>query len=225
MAIQSLVLDPSAAPTEIAPVNVRNETGSPFAAGDLLFLSGWNEAQGRHLAQKADADVLGAHAVLIMQGALADATDGQAYRSSRLTDLDTSSGVEGDPVYLDAALPGGWTLTAPTGASAIRQVIGRVAVVNATTGEIEFDLANQVLEQVGSNELQDSAVAAAKIASTAVDNTKLASTAAKDNLDDLGDTARGYIKTNPTVGEFKVIAVHRQSDGKLDVEYDDDPVV
>ncbi len=222
MTIQSFVLDPSAAlAAEIAPVDIRNETGAPLAAGDLVYLSGWNEAQGRHLVSLADADVLGAHAVLVMQGTLADVTDGQAYRSYRLTALDTSAGVEGDPVYLDAAAPGGWTLTAPSGATAIRQVVGRVAVVNVSTGEIEFDLANQVLEQVGSNELQDSAVAAAKIAATAVDNTKLGVNAAKDNLDSLADTDRGYIKTNPDTAEFKVIAVHRQADGKLDIEYDD----
>ena len=60
-----------------------------------------------------------------------------------------------------------------------------------------------------------------KLAANAVTNAKLASAAAKDNLDALADTARGYVKTNPVTGEFKVIAIHRQADGKLDVEYDD----
>ena len=106
MAIQSLVLDPNAAPAETAPVDIRNETGGALAAGDLIYLSSWNEAQGRHLVSKADADVLGAHAVLIMQGALADVTDGQAYRSHRLTTLNTGAGAVGDPVYLDATTPG-----------------------------------------------------------------------------------------------------------------------
>lgn len=221
MAIQSLVLDPNAAPPETAPVNIRNETGSSLAAGDLVYFSSWNETEGRHLVSLADADVLGAHAVLVMQASLATATDGQAYRSYRLTSVDTDGAAVGDPVYLDATTPGGWTLTPPSAAGAIRQVVGRVAVVHATTGEVEFDLTNQVLEQVGSNELQDAAVAAAKIAATAVDNTKLASTAAKDNLDALSDTAREYVKTNPAGGEYPVIAIHRQADGKLDVEYDD----
>ena len=31
------------------------------------------------------------------------------------------------------------------------------------------------------------------------------------------------IKTNPVTGEFQVKSIHRQSDGKLDVEYDDTP--
>ena len=55
----------------------------------------------------------------------------------------------------------------------------------------------------------------------AIVGTKLDSTAAKDNLDALADTARGYIKTDPTSGEFKVVSLQRDAGGKLDVSYDD----
>lgn len=64
------------------------------------------------------------------------------------------------------------------------------------------------------------AAAARPIAANEVTNTELAPTAAKDNLDALADTDRSYVKTNPVLGEFKVISIHRQADGKLDVEYD-----
>jgi len=60
-----------------------------------------------------------------------------------------------------------------------------------------------------------------ELAAGAVDNTILDTGIAKANLDAMGDTARGYVKTNPTTGEFKVIAIHRDSAGKLDIEYDD----
>jgi hypothetical protein len=53
---------------------------------------------------------------------------------------------------------------------------------------------------------------------------KLAKTAAKDNLDALADTERGYVRTNPAPGEFPIIAVQRDEEGKLDVLYDDVPV-
>lgn len=53
-----------------------------------------------------------------------------------------------------------------------------------------------------------------------IPNSKLATGVAKASLDAMTDTARGYVKTNPTTGEFKVVAIHRQADGKLDVEYD-----
>ena len=67
-------------------------------------------------------------------------------------------------------------------------------------------------------------VTATKLGSGAVTNAKLSSTAAKDNLDALADTSRGYIKTSPAVGEFPVIAIQRDSAGLLDTEYDDVPI-
>ena len=65
------------------------------------------------------------------------------------------------------------------------------------------------------------AAAARPIGSGEVTNTELAASVAKANLDAMTDTARGYVKTSPTSGQFKVIAVERQADGKLKVEYDD----
>ena len=58
-----------------------------------------------------------------------------------------------------------------------------------------------------------------------VSNTELASTAAKDNLDGLADTARGYIKTNPVSGEFPVVALQRDASFNLDVEFDDVAII
>ena len=60
-----------------------------------------------------------------------------------------------------------------------------------------------------------------ELAAGAVDNTILDTGIAKANLDAMTDTARGYIKTDPTTGEFKVVNIQRDSDGKLDVDYDD----
>ncbi len=65
------------------------------------------------------------------------------------------------------------------------------------------------------------AAAARPIAAGEVSNTELASGVAKANLDAMADTARGYVKTNPTAGQFKVIAIERQADGKAKIEYDD----
>lgn len=57
-----------------------------------------------------------------------------------------------------------------------------------------------------------------------VDNTILAAGAAKANLDAMSDVTRGYIKTDPSSGEFKIISLERQADGKLKADYDDVPV-
>ena len=63
-----------------------------------------------------------------------------------------------------------------------------------------------------------------ELAAGAVTNTELDASAAKDNLDALADSARGYVKTNPQTGEFPVIDIQRAAGGNLDVNYDDVPV-
>jgi len=82
-----------------------------------------------------------------------------------------------------------------------------VAKVNAATTNIT---------RAGSVE-----AAARPIADAEVTSAKLDGGVAKANLDAMTDVARGYVKTTPTAGQFKVIAVERQADGKLKVEYDD----
>ncbi len=66
--------------------------------------------------------------------------------------------------------------------------------------------------------------AARPIVAGEVGNAELASSAAKDNLDALADTARGYIKTSPQTGEFPVVAIQRDAAGLLDTSYDDVPI-
>ena len=65
------------------------------------------------------------------------------------------------------------------------------------------------------------AAAARPLTSGEVTNTELATGVAKSNLDAMSDTARGYVKTSPTTGQFKVLAVQRDSAGKFAVTYDD----
>ncbi len=65
------------------------------------------------------------------------------------------------------------------------------------------------------------AAAARPIGSGEVTNTELAASVAKANLDAMTDTARGYIKTSPVTGQFKVVSIERQADGKLKTDYDD----
>ena len=56
--------------------------------------------------------------------------------------------------------------------------------------------------------------------SGAIDSAALESGAAKANLDAMADLDRGYVKTDPAVTQFKVIAIQRAADGKLEVDYD-----
>lgn len=107
--------------------------------------------------------------------------------------------------------------------------ITRASSVTAAARPIEAgEVGNDEIEAAAG--IEKSKLAALDIVNADIDaaagivGTKLASTAAKDNLDALGDTERGYIKTDPQTGEFTVIAVQRQADGKLDVDYDDQAV-
>ncbi|KKK83975.1 hypothetical protein LCGC14_2787950, partial [marine sediment metagenome] len=59
------------------------------------------------------------------------------------------------------------------------------------------------------------------LAANAVTNAKAEATLAKDNLNAMSDTVRGYVKTEPVSGEFPVINVQRDALGNLDVDYDD----
>lgn len=85
---------------------------------------------------------------------------------------------------------------------------------------------NQIVDKVNaaSNQVtRASSVAAAArpLAASEVSSSILAAGVAKANLDSMSDTTRGYVKTSPTTGEFKVVSVQRDSTGKLDIDYDD----
>ena len=98
------------------------------------------------------------------------------------------------------------------------EIVGKVnsAAANITrAGSVDAAARPITAGEVGGTEL----------AAGGVDNSKLDANAAKDNLDALGDTARGYIKTDPAVGEFPVVSIQRNVAGKTEVDFDDVPIV
>ena len=64
-------------------------------------------------------------------------------------------------------------------------------------------------------------VSASLAAAAGVTNAQIAAGQAKASLDAMTDTTRGYIQTAPVAGQFKVVSVQRQADGKLAAKYDD----
>lgn len=136
MAIQTLTLDPNAQSIEDQRIMVINETGSGLDEGDLVYVSGWDETTGRwNVSLSQAAAIGGALAQYVLRNAIANGANGLAYKSHRLENQNTSGALEGDPVYLSRTVAGGYTLTPPAFA---RQVVGRVAVVNVTTGVVEL---------------------------------------------------------------------------------------
>jgi hypothetical protein len=81
-----------------------------------------------------------------------------------------------------------------------------VSKINAASAQItRSDAVGAAARPIGSNEIT---------------STMLASGVAKTNLDAMTDAARGYIKTAPGSGEFRVVSIQRDSTGKLDIDYD-----
>ena len=93
------------------------------------------------------------------------------------------------------------------------QIVGKV---NTATAQItRASSVAAAARPIAAGEVGDTQLAGS------IPNSKLAAGVAKASLDAMADTARGYVKTSPLVGEFKVVAIQRTSTGKLDVDYDD----
>ena len=102
---------------------VRNTSGSTLSAGPVK-VTGYDVANASFLIGLADAGGNNP-AVMLLLSSLANNTNGTAYIGGTFTSgIDTTSSTVGNPVYLAAG--GGLTLTAPSGADQIQQIVGRV---------------------------------------------------------------------------------------------------
>lgn len=146
---------------------VYNNTGASLVEGDVVYISSWSGAQSAWIVAKADADLPTKAGQYIVTATIFDANYGTVKKGflSSAT-MNTGGATIGDPVYLSATA-GGWTLTPPSGADQDIQILGRVAVVSATVGQIRFWF-EDVPQKRGTSSLQDSAVTAAKIADGAI---------------------------------------------------------
>lgn len=155
-------------------VQVYNATGGTLSAGTLVYVTGYDLSSGYWTIAKADPTVEGANATYVMQADIANLATGTAHRTYRLTGLDTHTASQGDKVYLSSVTPGSWTLSEPGGTGAIAQVVGSVAVADASVGAIEFNLLSfPPFHRVGSGQLQSGSVTTAKLASNAVTRTEM----------------------------------------------------
>lgn len=125
-----------------------------IAAGQLVYISGYNAANAAPVVLPADADDPQKAAVYIIDSTIAAASTGTASKLATLTAFDSSLGAVGDAVYLSATA-GSATLTPPTGADQIQQIIGRVATV-AVAGTVNVDLIDAPITKAGTSFLQSS---------------------------------------------------------------------
>ncbi len=156
-------------------LEVLNTTGVTLAAYALVYPTSWDETTGKWLIALADANAAGAQATHVLRDAILNNAPGLAYTAARSTaTLATNGSVVGDPIYLSNAV-GAWTATLPTGATTSVQIVGRVAIVDAAVGVIEFDLRDY--PTAGTNDLQDLAVTEAKLGQNAVTGQKVSNDA------------------------------------------------
>lgn len=112
-----------------------------LAAGELVYISGWDATNSRPAMNKADADAANPAkcAEFVCDASVNQGELGYAVgRKLSAATLNTNSAsAVGDPVYLDTTA-GGWSLSAPSGAGKIVQRVGVVTVKSATVGQIMF---------------------------------------------------------------------------------------
>lgn len=156
-------------------VAARSEAAA-LSVNELVYISGWSETYGLPLITKADANAAGKQAQFVMRAALAQNANGMAFQTFRTAaNLNTDAAASaGDPVYLSETA-GGWTASAPTGASSSVQIVGHVAVKSATVGVVEFDVRD--FPTINTDDIQAKAVTAAKIADATITTTQISGTA------------------------------------------------
>jgi hypothetical protein len=135
-----------------------------LSKGDLLHIIGYNAVNDVFQVEKADADTSGKPAQLIASEDNEGSETSLASDIEELTGLNTDSGNVGDPVYLDATTTGSWTLTAPSGADQLKQIVGRIKVKSATVGKIVFNTVKTEIVSTGSSGLQAKSVLKTKLA-------------------------------------------------------------
>ena len=147
------------APGGGSAVVVVNNTGATIARDALVSVSGVTGGVLEIVLADANVDDLAAH--YYMPAALLNGQTGLAYISGLSSaTLNTNAGTVDDPVYLSETV-GGWTLTAPTAAASIDQIVGRIAVKDASVGQIMWAVQSGDYD-IGTNEIQDLAVTLGK---------------------------------------------------------------
>lgn len=115
-----------------------NNTGITITNGQVVYISGISAGVPEVSLAKAD-DFSTAQSIAIATHDIEDGTSGIFTTFGLVRDVDTSSFGAGDVVYLSASVAGAFTNTVPANPN-VAAILGRVTVVNATTGVIFVDI-------------------------------------------------------------------------------------
>ena len=123
-------------------VNAIQSTGSPFAIGTLVYItgrSGVNYTVAK--AQAKDPSNTSLYAQYVVTVALASAVAGVVYKRARVTAQNTAGGTVGRPIWLSSTA-GGFTVTVPQPYGC--QVVGYVETVDAAAGVVNIEIGRPV---------------------------------------------------------------------------------
>ena len=121
-------------------VRVYNNSGATITKGQVCYITGNEVVEGRPTIGLAQANLMTTSKLLgISAQAIGNNSFGYLTSLGVLSDMDTSSFVVGDVLYLSSTTPGGFTTTAPGGLNSNIQ-IGFVIVSNAVTGKIFINI-------------------------------------------------------------------------------------
>lgn len=128
-------LDPSTLPNGVGQDAISLPASEALAAGDLVNI--WLDT-GVVKIRKADATAEGKEAHAFVTSSVSSGVNGTAFFEGRITGK--TGLTAGARYYLDAATPGGVTLTSPAAAGNVSQFVG----VAVSTTSIDFEAANPI---------------------------------------------------------------------------------
>ena len=144
----------------VAQTSLNVYSSTALNAGELVYISGYSAASGSYLAvSPATANNPYSAAQYVVTTTTTGAGTLNVYGDYLVTGLNTAALTQGALVYLSTA--GGYSATAPTGASQISQIVGTVVTVNAVSGSIRFYPVKNLIVAIGSSNLQAGSVAIA----------------------------------------------------------------
>lgn len=123
-------------------IKCRNISGSTITNGSLVYISGADSGYSTIELAKADETSATTRIIGMATHDIENNSNGYVTRNGTVRDLDTSSYSAGDKLYLSATTAGAFTDTKPSYPNYIIE-IGCVKTVNATTGEICFEVTSR----------------------------------------------------------------------------------
>lgn len=165
-------------------VEVYNNTGSTMEMGTLVYVNGFSTNNYCPTVGLADGTDATKPAQLVLRDKLLSAQKGWADTVALITKPSTAGRTVGDTCYLSVTSAGGIQWTAPTAAGHQVQPVG-VCVAVASTGTVYFTPGISFETQLGSTGIPDASITNAKLAATAVTESKtVAKTLTKASLSD-----------------------------------------